>query len=504
MRRRDCEDFSATRVAVSVAWQAVECMTKFGILGPVELRDDERRRPIGGPTQVRLLACLLVHANRPLPADQLVEALWGEEDPRAAVKRLQVAIARLRRALEFDAADAKSPLRTTAAGYLLGVGPGQLDAAVFAAGVEEGRRALEAGEPVRAGELLCDALGLWRGPALADVAYASFAQSEIRRLEELRLAALETRIEADLRLGRHQALIGELEALVAEQPEREGLAGQLMLALYRSGRQAGALDVYQRTRTYLTTELGLEPGPALRALQAQILEQSPSLEFSAGELGPAERLRRSRTQATVLPARPACLLGREPDAQAVLDLMVRPDVRLVTLVGPGGVGKTTLALELAHRLAGQFVDGVAFIDLAPVADPGRAADRVLHALGCTPEPGATASEALCRLAAAREQLLVLDNLEHLLAAAPLLAELLNAAPCVKLLVTSRAALDLRAEHRFPVGPLALPGSGEAGAVAAAPASALFVARATARDPQFRLTAETAEAVARVVRRVDGI
>jgi predicted ATPase/DNA-binding SARP family transcriptional activator len=479
-------------------------MAKFGILGPIELCDGERKRTVGGPTQVRLLAYLLVHANRAVSVDQLIDALWGDGDARGVVKRLHVAIARLRRALEFERRDGDSRLRTAASGYLLEVAAGELDAEVFQSRLEEGRRALDAGEPARAGELLGAALQLWRGPALADVAYASFAQTEIRRLEELRLAALEARIEADLRLGRDQALIGELEALVAEHPARERLAGQLMLALYRGGRQAEALDVYQRTRTYLTAELGLEPGPALRALQRQILDQAPSLERATGDVAPAAHDHEGVGGPVALPARPAGLVGRDDDAQAVVELVLRRDVRLVTLLGPGGVGKTTLAIELAHRLAGRFADGAAFVDLAPLSDPGRAADTVLHALGCTPEPGATATEALCRLAVGREQLLVLDNLEHLLAAAPLLAELLDAAPCVKLLVTSRAALDLRAEHRYPLDPLALPGSNETATVASAPASALFIARARARDPGFRLTRESAEGIARIVTRVDGL
>src|SRR3954447_12800026 len=323
-------------------------MVKFGILGPIELCDGGRQRAVGGPTQVRLLAYLLVHANRAVSADQLIDALWGDEDARGAVKRLHVAIARVRRVLEFEGSAGDSSLLTTASGYRLEVAAGELEAEVFRSGLEEGHRALDAGEPSRAVELLRTALELWRGPALADVAYASFAQTEIRRLEELRLAALEARIEADLRLGRDQTLIGELEALVVEHPARERLAGQLMLALYRGGRQAEALDVYQRTRVHLTAEFGLEPGPALKALQGQILDQAPSLELASGDVTRAERARHGVARPIALPARPAGLLGREKDARAVVELALRRDVRLVTLLGPAGVGKTTLAVELAH------------------------------------------------------------------------------------------------------------------------------------------------------------
>ena len=179
-------------------------------------------------------------------------------------------------------------LRTVSGGYCLSVAPGELDAEVFAARVREGRRALEDGDPVRASELLAEALGLWRGPPLAEVAFEDFAQAEIRRLEELRLVALETRIDADLQLGRHAELIAELEGLLAEHPTRERLAGQLMLALYRAGRQADALEVYQRTRAHLARELGLEPGPALKALQTQILEQAAELKApTPGDARPA-------------------------------------------------------------------------------------------------------------------------------------------------------------------------------------------------------------------------
>jgi tetratricopeptide (TPR) repeat protein len=247
------------------------------------------------------------------------------------------------------------------------VGPGELDADVFQARVQDGRRALDAGEPARAAEILRRALALWRGPPLAEVAYESFAQAEIRRLEELRLAALEARVDADLQLGRHAALIAELEALVVEYPTREGLAGQLMLALYRCGRQADALDTYQRARAHLAAELGLDPGPALKALQAQILEQSPSLELATPGTGAAAALGRGSLEPVGLPARPARLLGRAADTRALINLLGHHDVRLVTVIRVGGVGKTSLAIEVAHRLAGELADGAAFVDLAPLA-----------------------------------------------------------------------------------------------------------------------------------------
>ncbi|HEX8157704.1 MAG TPA: BTAD domain-containing putative transcriptional regulator [Solirubrobacteraceae bacterium] len=257
-------------------------MLKYAILGPVELYDGERGVSIGGSRQLALLALLLVNANRVLSTDRLVEALWDDLDRSRALRRLRVTVARLRRALDRDVNHGESVLRTVAGGYLLAVTPGELDAEVFQTRVQEGRRALEGGDAQRARDVLGEALRMWRGPALAQVADEEFAQPEIRRLEELRLSAFEAWVDCQLQLGDHDAVIGELEALVAVHPGRERLAGQLMLALYRSGRQGDALEVYMRTRAYLSGELGLEPGPALQSLQMEILAQSATLQPESG------------------------------------------------------------------------------------------------------------------------------------------------------------------------------------------------------------------------------
>ncbi|MEA2493962.1 MAG: hypothetical protein QOJ29_1873, partial [Thermoleophilaceae bacterium] len=249
-------------------------MIRYAILGPVALCDGERRVAAAGRRQVGLLALLLVNANRTVSSDRLIDAVWGDLAPAGALKRLQVAIVRLRRTLERQGVPSESVLRTVAGGYVLEVRPGELDAELFETRVGDARGALASGDPAGARDRLIEALGLWRGPALAEVTYEQFAQPEIRRLEELRLVALETRVDCELQLGEHVRVIGELDALVAAHPGRERLIGQLMLALYRCGRQADALDVFTRTRRYLSGELGLEPGPALRALQAEILAQS--------------------------------------------------------------------------------------------------------------------------------------------------------------------------------------------------------------------------------------
>jgi DNA-binding SARP family transcriptional activator/ABC-type branched-subunit amino acid transport system substrate-binding protein len=280
---------------------------EFRILGPLEVSDEGRRVELGGRKQRSLLAVLLLHANEVVSQDRLIDELWGERPPAAAAKTLHGYVSRLRKALdgEDDApVHENGVLETRGHGYLLRVEPGQLDADRFQEMLEEARCARAEGKPEEAAEELRRALALWRGPALADFAYEPFAQTEIARLDELQLTALEERIEGDLALGRHAALVGELEALVVRHPLRERLRGQLMLALYRSDRQAEALHVYQEGRLALAEELGLEPSQGLQRLERQILAQDPAL---------APPARKERPRMVPAPARrhpgPAILLG---------------------------------------------------------------------------------------------------------------------------------------------------------------------------------------------------
>ena len=248
---------------------------EFRILGPLEVWDEGGEVSLGGAKPRALLAVLLLHPNEVVPADRLIDDLWGEDSPEDAAAALRVNVSRLRKALPQDVLTTRSP------GYVIRVEPDELDLHRFERLVDEGRSLLARGLAADASERLRDALSLWRGPALADFAYESFAQAAIARLEEIRLAAVELRIDADLALGRHDELVGELEALVAEHPLRERLRRYLMTALYRSGRQAEALDAYQDARRALVDELGIDPSPALQELERAILRQDPALDVEA-------------------------------------------------------------------------------------------------------------------------------------------------------------------------------------------------------------------------------
>jgi YVTN family beta-propeller protein len=249
---------------------------EFSVLGPLEVREDGRVIPLGGAKQRALLASLLLHANEVVSRDRLIDGLWGQDPPATAAHIIETYVSRLRRVLRevgiHDALIMRPP------GYMLRIDPDELDLNRFENLLREGRRALGEGNPETAAEHLQQALALFRGPPLDDVAFFPFAQAELGRLVEMRLSALEGRIDADLAGGRSTVLVGELEALVKTYPLRERLHGQLMLACYRAGRQADALDAYRRARQYLAEELGVEPGRALRELEHAILVQDPSLE----------------------------------------------------------------------------------------------------------------------------------------------------------------------------------------------------------------------------------
>jgi DNA-binding SARP family transcriptional activator len=328
------------------------------ILGPLEVVERNRVLPLGGSRQRALLALLLTRANEVVSADRLIDELWPEDPPQNAVNALQYHVSQLRKTLGGTEAIVTQP-----PGYVIRVGPNELDLLHFERLVDEAEQA----PPEVAARLLREALGLWRGPPLADVAHESFAQTEVVRLEEIRLRALELRVEADLALGRHRELVGELETLVRENPLRERPRAALMRALYGAGRQAEALDVYRQTREMLVDELGIEPSPALQELERAILRQDPSLvSREAVAIGTASR------RAIVVVVRDA---SRSGDLLAIAEPLARRPSRelmLVHLVSGGDELSEANAMlaGLRHDLAARGVSArvAAYTTLEPGDD----------------------------------------------------------------------------------------------------------------------------------------
>ena len=309
---------------------------QFRLLGPLEVVDDaDRPLALGGRKQRSVLAVLLLNANDVVATERLVDEVWGDAAPATVAKSIQVYISRMRKELGDGRVVTRPP------GYALHVDPSELDLARFQALLAQ---AVDA-DPATAAATLREALALWRGPALADLAYEPFAQAHAAQLEELRFSALEQRIDADLAVGQHAQLVGELEALVAQHPLRERLREQLMLALYRSGRQADALAVYQAARTTLVEELGIEPGRALRDLHQAILGQDEELDVAALRRGGRAGHRAAGS-----------FVGRARELAALDDALsdaLGGRGRVLLIGGEPGIGKSRLIEELAARARGR-------------------------------------------------------------------------------------------------------------------------------------------------------
>ena len=607
---------------------------EFGILGPLAVWQDGRELSLGGAKQRALLCILLLRANETVATPRLVDELWGEAPPATAVKAAQVYVSQLRKVL------GEGVLLTEPVGYRLRVEPDGLDLERFESLLGQGRQLLAEDSPVEAAEALRQALALWRGPPLAGFEFEQWAANEIGRLEELRLTALELRLQADLALGLHAEAVGELTGLVRDYPLRESLRGLLMLALYRSGRQADALAAYQEGRVALVDGLGLDPSAELQQLEKQILRHDPALDLAAApeiadvagralpagtvtflftdvegstrllqELGegyaPAlaehrnvlrqafirhggievdtqgdalfvafarasdavaaaaeaqtmlasgpirvrigihtgeptlteegyfgldvhraaricaaahgarscsqqrtaefadssvalrdlgyhrlkdlaepERLFQLGEQdfpplrslhTTNLPVQPTPLVGRETELREITELL--RDHRLLTLTGPGGAGKTRLALQAAAELDEEFRDGVWFVSLASHSNTELVEQTIAQVIGARGD--------LNEFLRGRQLLLLLDNLEQLL---PDVAETVAGLE-TKVLATSRERLNLRAEHEYQVPMLPLDDAVE-----------LFAQRARQLEPRF----QPDEHVPEIARRLDGL
>jgi predicted ATPase/DNA-binding SARP family transcriptional activator len=472
---------------------------EFRILGSLAVAaDDGTPIPIPGAKQRLLLAALLVRAPQVVSVDQLTETLWGEHQPADPRNALQIQVGQLRRRLGPRGRDLVV-LRQP--GYALEVDAGSVDANRFERLVDEGHASLAAAEPATAARTLTAALELWRGDPLEE--FPDVWEAELSRLAELRLTATEGLIEANLQLGQHAQLVPRLEELVRRYPLRETLRGQLMLALYRSGRQGEALEVFHDTRRLLDEELGVPPTPALRRLHDQLLHQSDD---------PPPFPRPVANAATDVPLdlpRPiSSFVGREQELDRILHLLRAGP--LLTLVGPGGVGKTRLAIEAARRAAeaGHRPGGVWFVDLGLLTDPALVAPTVARTLGIGEEAGRPALRPLDERVGDRPALLMLDNCEHVVdAVATFILDLLSATSRITVLCTSREALGIAGEAVWSVPSLAMPPRGPSVPLrdlAASDAVRLFAERAAAAQPGFVLDASTAPLAAELCRRLDGI
>jgi predicted ATPase/DNA-binding SARP family transcriptional activator len=452
---------------------------QIGLLGELQvLDDDDKDIVITGAKLRALLVMLALQCGRVVPADQLVDGLWGPESSSATRNGLQGLVSKLRRAL-----GSASLVATRGGGYALEVPPEAVDLHRFEHLVSAGRAKAASSEPASAIELLGEAESLWRGAALAEFAYDEFASAEVGRISELRLAAVEERLDLELQLGRHRVVIGELETLVAAHALRERLRGSLMVALYRAGRQADALRAFQEGRRILGEELGLDPSPELRRLEAAILAQDPSLDVSVA-VEPDSAL--STGLRSTIPQSLTALVGRDNEVRDLTRLF--SNHRFITLVGPGGVGKTRLALEVARDESARLSHGACLVELAHVGDPEGVAAAIGSALDL-PDPNR-----LAEMIGNRDLLILLDNCEHVITTAAEVAEdLLRRCPGLRLLATSREGLRVGGETIWPVPPLATDD-----------AIRLFMERAHAAGAPLALSSDVRAVVSDICIRLDGL
>ncbi|MCU0478056.1 MAG: winged helix-turn-helix domain-containing protein [Chloroflexi bacterium] len=462
----------------------------FGILGPLRVSSGDGALDLGAPAQRALVAVLLASPGSAVSDDRLVDELWGDRPPASARHLLQVYVSRLR-ALLGDEANAQRLVRS-GAGYVLRVEPGELDAQRFQDAITEAR-AITDRDPEAAERTLARAMRLWRGAPFADLPEPpQVVREQAAHLERLHREAVAMSVDVRLALGRHRELVPELADLVARDPYDEALHARLMLALYRGGRQAEALATCRALESRLREDLGVDPSPEVRDLYRDILLQASHLSLEPPE-PPGN-----------LPSRLTSFVGRARELREVAELLEVD--RFVTLTGPGGIGKTRLAIEVAGRQRSRFPGGAWWVDLAPVTEPDTVVDQLAGVLGVAASPGTGLVEVVARALRRRRALLLFDNCEHVAATvAELVGALLRATTLPRILATSRTPLRVEGERLWAVPPLSLPAEESPPAeLAASDAVQLFVERGRAVSPTFMLDAGNAAAVGEVCRRLDGL
>jgi predicted ATPase/DNA-binding SARP family transcriptional activator len=446
---------------------------EFRVLGPLEAAVDGVPVPLGGPKQRAVLGVLLALDGGPVPADRLVDELWGETPPATATAALQVHVSGLRKVLP-------ERIRLAPAGYVLDLD----DATRDTDGLADALRRARAGDAGQTAAGLAGALARWRGPAYGGVPVSPAVAAAGTHWEQLRLAALEDRIAAELALGRHAELGAELAGLTAAHPTRERLAMHRMLAAYRSGRSGEALAAYQQLRRALADELGVDPGEPVEALARAIERADPTLAAPSA-----------------LPVAASRFVGRRHELDRLGELLGA--CRAVTVTGPGGAGKTRLSVQLARDVEPDHPDGVHLVELAATT---AVAGAVAAALGVREQPDEPLLATLTAALRAQRVLLVLDNCEHVLdEAAQLAAQLLARCPGLRVLATSRERLGIEGEAVWPLAGLELPAEDDPPAVAArTDAVRLLVDRAALARPGFRLGPDDVPVAAALCRRLDGL
>jgi predicted ATPase/DNA-binding SARP family transcriptional activator len=481
-------------------------MTRLQVcgLGPLAVVVDGVAVAPGGPKQRALLSLLTLRANAVVGSDTLVDVVWGSDPPARPGPLLQVYAANLRRVLDpVRPGKANSRLLSAGGGYRLRIDPDETDLSDFDRLVTAAQVEVAAGDLTAAAALLADAVGLWRGPPFPDLTGAVAVQAELAALEDRQLAAVEDLLELNLALGQHLRVAAEATELIGRYPFRERLRAAQIAALYRGQRQGEALAACRAARRFLADELGAEPGPQLVELERAVLAQDPALQRP----GSAGLRTRPRSRLDNLPTTISTFVGRADQLAELHELLGKRGPRLLTLTGPGGTGKTRLALAAAVQAQGRYDDGVCWVGLEPVADPAQVLAAVADALGVSSASAEELPRATLAFLHPRQLLLVLDNFEHVIEAWPLITQLLEGAPRLTVMVTSRTALRVTGEQRFEVPQMGLPptaGVLTAAEVVDAEAVQLFAARAGLVNRHFRVDDDAASPVAALCRRLDGL